>query len=80
MESIKRLLEEKINEAFAEIQSDNNITSGDIEPFDSFQLDDLTTDLAKLIETVIKKQMTQWAGIFKISNSERERGKKWKQN
>lgn len=59
MESIKRLLEEKINEAFAEIQNDNNITSGDIEPFDSFQLDDLTTDLAKLIETVIKKQMTQ---------------------
>lgn len=59
MESIKRLLEDKINEAFAEIQSDNGITNGDIEPFDAFQLDDLTTDLAKLIDTVIKKQKAQ---------------------
>ena len=59
MESIKRLLEDKINEIFAEIQADENITNGDIAPLDALRIASLINQLADTIETVIEYEKAQ---------------------
>jgi len=49
----KEVLEDKINETFAELQKRHGIKSGDIDFGDNFKLDELTEDLSKLIAKVI---------------------------
>lgn len=53
---LKQLVHDKINEVFLEYQKENNITSGDIEPFDAEYLDRLEEELANHIERVCAKQ------------------------
>ncbi len=50
---ILNLLEKKVNEIFVEIQDREGITSGDIEPFDAVELDELEEHMASLIAKVI---------------------------
>jgi hypothetical protein len=47
---LRELIHDKINEIFAEYQKANNITSGDIDPFDAYQLDVFEDRLAEIIE------------------------------
>lgn len=50
---ILNLLDKKVNEIFVEIQDREGITSGDIEPFDAVELDELEEHMASLIAKVI---------------------------
>jgi hypothetical protein len=47
---LRDLIDEKINEIFAEYQEANNIISGDINPFDAYQLEVVQSQLAEIIE------------------------------
>jgi len=49
----KEVLEDKINETFAELQRRHGIKSGDIDFSDNFRLDEITEDLSRLIAKVI---------------------------
>jgi hypothetical protein len=53
---LRELISTKINEIFVEYQEANNITSGDIDPFDALQLDLIERGLEQLIEKVCAKQ------------------------
>jgi hypothetical protein len=53
---LKQLIHDKINEIFAEYQEENNITSGDIDPFDALELDNLEDALEQLVEKICAKQ------------------------
>ena len=55
-EKINELLEEKINEIFYIMQTELNITSGDITPIDDLDLDILKNKLAAHIEKILKFQ------------------------
>lgn len=49
---LKELIHTKVNEIFAEYQKANNITSGDIDPFNTARLEHIEEALAELIERV----------------------------
>ena len=53
---LQQLIHDKINEIFAEYQKANNITSGDIDPFDELQLDLIKRGLEQLVERVCSYQ------------------------
>ena len=53
---LQQLINDKINEIFAEYQKANNITSGDIDPFDALQLDLIERGLEQLVERVCSYQ------------------------
>ena len=53
---LKQLIQDKINEIFAKYQNANNITSGDIDPFDALQLDLIERGLEQLVERVCSYQ------------------------
>lgn len=55
-EKINELLEEKINEIFYIMQTELNITSGDISPIDDLDLDMLKNKLAVHIEKILEFQ------------------------
>lgn len=55
-EKINELLEEKINEVFYIMQTELNITSGDIAPIDDLDLDMLKNKLAVHIEKILEFQ------------------------
>lgn len=55
-ERINELLEEKINEVFYIMQTELNITSGDIAPIDDLDLDMLKNKLAVHIEKILEFQ------------------------
>ena len=46
------LIEEKVNEIFLEYQNANEITNGDIHPYDALRLDHIMEELADHIEKV----------------------------
>lgn len=56
MATIRELVSDKVQEIFYEYQKANNITSGDIEPFDAEYLDSLEQRLAQVIESICSKQ------------------------
>lgn len=49
---LKQLIHTKINEVFLEYQKANNITSGDISPFDAARLEHIEEALEELIVRV----------------------------
>lgn len=53
---LKHLIHEKINEVFLEYQKANNITSGDIQPFDAARLERIEEALEELIIRVCKEE------------------------
>ena len=53
---LKDLINEKINEVFAEYQKANNITSGDIHPEDALILDNIKESLEALVDRVCSYQ------------------------
>lgn len=53
---INELLFWAINDVFAKIQEEENITSCDIDPFDLIELDDLLEKMTYLVERVTKHQ------------------------
>ena len=53
---LKRLIHEKINEVFLEYQKANNITSGDIQPFDAARLEHIDQALEELKVRVCEYQ------------------------
>ena len=53
---LKHLIHEKINEVFLEYQKANNITSGDIQPFDAARLEHIEEALEELIVRVCEYQ------------------------
>lgn len=53
---LRELISTKINEIFAEYQEANNIISGDIDPEDALELDDLEEALEEIIEKICSKQ------------------------
>ena len=53
---LKHLIHEKINEIFLEYQKANNITSGDIQPFDAMRLEHIEEALEELIVRVCEYQ------------------------
>ena len=55
-EKINELLEEKINEVFYIMQTELNITSGDIAPIDDLDLDMLKNKLAVHIGKILEFQ------------------------
>ena len=59
MKNIKWLVEDKINEIFDEIQTDENITNGDIAPLDAMRIETLIEQLADTIEAVIEYEKAQ---------------------
>ena len=54
---LKHLIHEKINEVFREYQKANNITSGDIQPFDVARLEHSEEALEELIIRVYKEEL-----------------------
>lgn len=54
--TIKDMLEDKVNEIFLEFQKELNILSGDIEPMDAVNLDDSMDALVESIYEVVSKQ------------------------
>ena len=55
-EKIAKLLDEKVNEIFFEMQTELNIQDGGIYPLDALKLDGLQEELAKHIEHVLTYQ------------------------
>jgi hypothetical protein len=53
---LKQLVHDKINEVFLEYQKANNVTSGDIHPFDAFTLEQIEDSLEALIRKVVAYQ------------------------
>lgn len=53
---LKQLIHTKINEVFLEYQKVNNITSGDIHPFDAARLEHIEEALEELIVRVCEYQ------------------------
>lgn len=53
---LRELIHTKINEIFAEYQKANNITSGDIQPFDAARLEHIEEALEELIARVCEYQ------------------------
>lgn len=53
---LRELIHDKINEIFAEYQQANNITDGDIDPYDALQLDLIERDLEELVRQVCANQ------------------------
>ena len=53
---LKQLIHEKINEVLLEYQKANNITSGDIQPFDAMRLEQIEEALEELIVRVYEYQ------------------------
>ena len=57
---IKQMLEEKINEVFAEQQKIMGITSGEISPLHSLRLEELEDKMTDLIQEVLDSQCPQF--------------------
>ena len=55
-EKILNLLEDKVNEIFAEMQEELNIEDGNILPLDALELDHCIKQLADKIEVVLNSQ------------------------
>ena len=53
---LRELIHTKLNEIFAEYQKANNITSGDIQPFDAARLEHIEEALEELIVRVCEYQ------------------------
>lgn len=51
-EQLLELISEKVDEIFLEYQNENDITDGDIHPYDALRLDYIMEELANLIEHV----------------------------
>lgn len=56
-EKVLEKLEDKITDLFIEIQDEYNITCGDCEPTDEFELTKSEEELADVITEIIRKQM-----------------------
>lgn len=56
-EQILKMLSEKIDEVFFDLQTENGIESGDIAPFDDLALESTIDTLADIIERVIRYEM-----------------------
>ena len=55
-EQVLQLLDEKVNEVFAEMQNKLNIQNGDIAPIDALELDKYVETLGAKIEDILKTQ------------------------
>ena len=53
---VMEMIDEKLNEVFAEIQKREGITDGDVEPMDVVAFDELTAQAADLILKITKSQ------------------------
>lgn len=53
----QKLLDEKINDVFFELQEDLGIEYGDIYPLQAVKLDELIENLAELIADVIESEL-----------------------
>lgn len=53
---LKELVHDKIQEVFLEMQEENNITNGDIDPWDAQQLDYVEGALYQIIKRVLEYQ------------------------
>ena len=53
---LKELVHTKINEIFLEYQNANNITNGDIDPWDAQQLDYIKGALYQIIKRICEEQ------------------------
>lgn len=56
-EQILKMISEKVDEIFFDLQTKNGIESGDIAPFDDLALEDAVETLADIIERVIRYEM-----------------------
>lgn len=61
---LKELVHDKIDEIFLTYQQANNIISGDIEPFDALQLEQIEESLCELIERVGKYQPKGYSAYY----------------
>ncbi len=61
---LKQLIHDKINEVFLEYQNANNIISGDIEPLDALQLEQIEESLCELIERVCRYQPKGYSASY----------------
>ena len=55
-EKILKLLEDKVDDIFLEMQNELDINNGDISPLDAFELDNYIKQLADKIEVVLNNQ------------------------
>lgn len=62
IEQIKSDVEEKINEVFLKHQEMLGIKSGDIDPFDQVELDDIIENLSDIIAKVLKYEFNYTEG------------------
>lgn len=53
---ITELLTTKIDEVFAEMQKQENIERGDVDPIDEIELNELTNKMSSLIARIIESQ------------------------
>jgi hypothetical protein len=67
---LKQLIHDKIDEIFLTYQQANNIISGDIEPLDALQLEQIEESLCKLIERVCKYQPKGYSASYTYQTSE----------
>lgn len=56
-EKLKEIVEEKIDEAFAEYFNDMNIQTGDIYPLQGIELDNLEDEIVDFILKIAKQNM-----------------------
>ena len=56
-EQILKMVSEKVDEVFFDLQTENGIESGDIAPFDGLALENTIETLAEIIERVIRYEM-----------------------
>lgn len=56
-EQILKMISEKVDEIFFDLQTENGIESGDIAPFDDLALENTVETLADIIERVIRYEM-----------------------
>ena len=61
---IRQLIHDKIDEIFLEYQKANNIISGDIEPLDALQLEQIEESLCELIERVCAYQLKGYSASY----------------
>lgn len=61
MKKVKEMLDEKCNEIFLALQSENGIKSGDVAPLDFLEYEKSLESLANVINKIIKSQKE---GVF----------------
>ena len=66
---VKDLLEDKIDEVFLAMQEKYNITSGDVDPWVAYKIDELVNEISLEIAATIEYEKGDWIGDDEVKEA-----------